>query len=296
MRALLMHNPTAGSGHHSREELLGHLDAAGFSTRYISTDDDDYKSALAEGDAEIVIVAGGDGTIGKIARNIPNREVAMAILPLGTANNVARSLGIKGKPEALIPGLQDAPNKILDVGCATGPWGNRKFLESVGWGALAKVVDTGVSDKYDDKDPEAKIARGRELFAEILEAAGPSYMSFDIDGHRMEGDFVFVEILNIGMTGPRVLISPSAEPGDQLLDIVFLPAARRQEMIDWLRTMPERTPIPLDEIKAKKARFIWREGPLRVDDEVCDAPERETEVRIEIEPEGLKVCVPETSG
>ena len=63
MRALLMHNPTAGSGRHTRDELLGHLGAAGFSTRYVSTDDDDYKAALAEGDVEIVIVAGGDGTV-----------------------------------------------------------------------------------------------------------------------------------------------------------------------------------------------------------------------------------------
>jgi diacylglycerol kinase (ATP) len=294
MRALLMHNPTAGSGHHSREELLGHLDAAGFSTRYISTDDDDYKTALAEGDAEIVIVAGGDGTVGKIARNIPNRKVTMAILPLGTANNVARSLGIKGEPEALIRGLRDAPSKILDVGCATGPWGSWKFLESVGWGALAKVVDTGVSDEDDDMDPQTKIARGRELFAETLEGAEPSYVSFEIDGHRIEGDFVFVEILNIGMTGPRVMISPSAETGDALLDVVYLPAARKQEMIDWLRSSPDETPIPLTEIKAKTATLLWQDGPLRVDDETFDAPDKEAEVCVAIEPHRLHVCVPAT--
>ena len=122
MRALLLHNPTAGSGQHSADKLLGHLADAGFDVRYISTDDDDYKAALAESDAEIVIVAGGDGTVGKIARNIANRKMRLAILPIGTANNVARSLAIKGEIAALIANLKDAPERRLDVGCVSGPW------------------------------------------------------------------------------------------------------------------------------------------------------------------------------
>jgi len=288
MRALLMHNPTAGSGRHKRDELLGHLEAAGFSTRYVSTDDDDYKAALAEADAEIVIVAGGDGTVAKIARHMPNRKVRLAVLPIGTANNVARSLAIEGEVAELIAKLPDAPESRLDVGCVTGPWGQWNFLESVGWGALAKVVDIGVSDGT----KEEQIRHGRELFAEILESAEPSHVSFEIDGHTIEGEFVFVEILNIGMTGPRVMISPSAEAGDGLLDVVYLPAARKQEMIAWLRSDPDETPIPLTEIKAKKATLHWRHGPLRVDDEVFDAPEEEADVTVEIEPHGLHVCVP----
>jgi diacylglycerol kinase (ATP) len=290
MRALVVHNPSAGSGHPSRDELLRLLDESGFSTQYFSSKDDGYKTALARSDAEIVIVAGGDGTVAKIARNIHDRKIPLAILPLGTANNVARSLAINGEIGRLVPALREAPLKRLDVGCAAGPWGEWNFLESVGWGALAKVVDIGVPDDTREK----QIASGRELFAEILEAAAPTYICLEIDGHRMEGDFVFVEILNIGMTGPRVLISPSAEPGDQLLDIVILPAGRKQEMIDWLRAAPEHTPIPLTEIKAKTAKFVWREGPLRVDDEVFDAPDHAAEVRVEIEPHGLHVCVPVT--
>lgn len=287
MRALLVHNPSAGSGRHTREELLNHLERSGFFTRYFSSKDDDYKEALA-GDVELIVIVGGDGTVGKVARNVPDRSVPVAILPGGTANNVARSLAIEGDILKIIAKLKEAPRKRLDVGCATGPWGSWRFLESVGWGALAKVVDIGVPEN----SREVQIAQGRELFAEILEAATPSQIRFEADGHCIEGDFVFVEILNIGMTGPRVMISPSAEAGDGLLDIVYLPAARKQEMIDWLRAAPEATPIPLDEIKAQKVTFLWKDGPLRVDDEVFDAPKLPSQVHIEIEPEGLQVCVP----
>lgn len=288
MRALLMHNPTAGSGRLTREELMDHLDAGGFSACYVSTDDEDYKDALAESDAEIVIVVGGDGTVAKIARHVCDRTVPLAILPTGTANNVARSLGIERKIEELVDKIHGAPTRRLDIGRASGPWGTWNFLESVGWGALAKVVDIGVPE--DSKENE--IASGRKLFAQILADAEPSHVCLEADGKRIEGDFVFVEILNIGMTGPRVLISPSAKPGDQLLDIVYLPAERKQEMIHWLRSYPDDTPIPLNEIKARKATLVWRDGPLRIDDEVFDPPEIESQIHIEIEPEGLCVCVP----
>lgn len=289
MRTLLVHNPSAGSGRVTREQLLRHLDAAGFETRYVSTEDNAYKNPLAETDAELLIVAGGDGTIAKVARNMPNRKMRLAILPVGTANNVARSLGIEGEIAALIAKLESAPERRLDMGCVSGPWGMWTFLESVGWGALAHVVDIGVSGYAG----EEKIARGRELFAKSLEAAEPSHVRFEVDGQTIEGDFMFVEILNIGMTGPRVMISPSAESGDGLLDIVYLPAARKQAMIDWLRAQPDETPIPLTEIKAKSATLHWCDGPLRIDDQVFDAPEEAVEVFVEIEPHGLHVSVPE---
>jgi diacylglycerol kinase family enzyme len=288
MRALLLHNPTAGSGQHTRATLLERLSDAGFNAHYFAPKDDTYKRALAEGGHEIVVVAGGDGTVGKIARNIPDRKVLVAILPLGTANNVARSLEIEGEIDTLIRNLHDAPIKRLDIGNATGPWGKWLFLESVGWGALAKVVDTGVPEQ----SREQQIASGRELFAQIVEQATPSHVCIEADGRKIEGEFIFVEILNIGMTGPRVLISPSARTGDQLLDIVYLTAERKQQLIDWLRAEPDDTPIPLQEIKAKKATLVWREGPLRVDDEVFDAPDGPSQIHVEIEPEGLRVCVP----
>jgi len=289
MRALLVHNPTAGSGEPLPESLLALLDQAGLSTTYCSSKADDVEAALAQ-PADIVIVAGGDGTIGEVARKLPDRKTLIGILPLGTANNIARCLDITGSCEEIAMALTGAPVKRLDVGCAAGPWGTLQFLESVGWGALAKVVDRGVDDHPDD---EQEIAAGRELFAQTLEQAEPSAVCIEADGIHIEGDFVFVEMLNLGMTGPRVLISPSAEPGDQLLDIVYLPAGRKQEVIDWLRATHDDTPIPLVEIKARKATLVWRDGPLRIDDEVFGPPDLASNVHVAIEREGLRVCVPD---
>lgn len=288
MRALLVHNPSAGSGRPNSEELLRLLDDAGFSTHYVTLTGGAIENVLERGDMDIVIVAGGDGTLAAVARRLRDRSIPIALVPIGDVNNVARCLDIADGAGAVTKKLQDAPCKRLDIGCVTGPWGKLNFLESVGWGALAEVVDTGVRHVTS----EEKVVRGRELFAEILEKAVPRHIRLEIDGRRVEGEFIFVEILNIGMTGPGITISPSAKPGDGLLDIVCLPAERSQEMIDWLRFHADDAPIPLTEIKAKTAKLCWRHGPLRVDDRVFDPPATEAEVFVTIEPEGLNVRVP----
>src|SRR5680860_1361126 len=145
MRALLVHNPSAGSGEPTREVPVALLRDAGFSVTCSSSDEDKFNAALEQG-ADIVIIAGGDGTVAKIARHLPNRKTLLTILPLGTANNIARCLSITGEAETLIKRLRGAPEKRLDVGIAIGPWGRRYFVESVGWGALAEAVDRSAPD------------------------------------------------------------------------------------------------------------------------------------------------------
>jgi diacylglycerol kinase (ATP) len=287
MRALLVHNPKAGSGRPSGEELLAALDAAGFSTTYCSVKNGDLDEALAQ-PADVVIVAGGDGSVAKIARSLKDRKTLVAILPFGTANNIARCLGIEGEPDALIKALRGAPVERLDIGLAVGPWGSRRFVEAIGWGAFAKAVDR--EDPGQSK--QARIERGRAAFAKTIAAYEARRFAFTADDEEIEDEVIFVEALNLGMTGPRMILGPTAKPGDQLLDIVYLPAVRRQEMLDWLADSPDDWPAPLTIRKARKATLSWQDGPLRVDDQVFDAPELPSNIIVELEPDGLRVCVP----
>lgn len=287
MRALLVHNPSAGSGRPTGEELLAALDRAGFSATYCSTKNGDLEEALAQ-PADIVIVAGGDGTVAKIARTLNDRKTLVAILPFGTANNIARCLGIAGEPEDLIKTLRGAPVERLDIGLAVGPWGTRHFVEAVGWGALAKAVD-----REDPKvSKQERIERGRAAFAKAIAKAEPKRFGIVADGDEIEEDFLIVEAINLGMTGPRLVLDPTAKPGDRLLDLVYLTAAGRQQMLDWLRNGNEDEGPPLHSRRARKVTLTWNEGPLRIDDEVLDAPELASNIIVEIEPEGLRVCVP----
>jgi Diacylglycerol kinase catalytic domain len=132
-KVMFLHNPTAGASHPNAETLLkGIRKAIGVRPSYFSIKNADWKDALSKR-WDAVILAGGDGTVGKSVRWLRDRKTPIAILPLGTANNIARSLGIEGDLESLLSKLPTASARSLDVGRATGPWGKRMFLEALGW-------------------------------------------------------------------------------------------------------------------------------------------------------------------
>src|ERR1051325_5153423 len=93
----LLHNPTAGDEEHSKKELVALIKSNGYDCKYSSTKDKDW--AEFEEDLDFLIAAGGDGTIRKITKELLNRKklekiLPIAPLPLGTANNIAKTLNI----------------------------------------------------------------------------------------------------------------------------------------------------------------------------------------------------------
>jgi diacylglycerol kinase (ATP) len=138
-RILLLHNPAAGAKHPTADELLMAATRIGIHPSYFSTKDKRHNAALRKG-WDLVIVAGGDGTVARAARQLKDRTIPVAILPVGTANNIACSLGIVGEPTVLLSQLPFAPIKSLNVGLAKGPWGKRIFLQAVGLGPIAEAI------------------------------------------------------------------------------------------------------------------------------------------------------------
>src|SRR5256886_13713969 len=139
MQIILMHNPKAGDAKHGKKQLTAALAKAGHQATYQSTKKNNYKKALKKS-ADLVIAAGGDGTVGKVGRELLDSGIPLSVLPLGTANNLARSLGFTGPVEKIVRQLRRGKQRAFDVGVACGPWGKRYFFESVGGGLLAEYV------------------------------------------------------------------------------------------------------------------------------------------------------------
>jgi len=288
MRALLMHNPTAGEGEDSKARICEGLKASGYEPVYFSTKEDAYKDAILTEPANLIVIAGGDGTVAKVLRRVPDRTVPIAILPAGTANNVARSLDIEGKPEALAARLAGAPTAPLDIGVATGPWGERRFVEGIGFGAFARHLDEDAEG--DTREEELADARG--LLRDAIKDAEPEWFEIEVDGDKLLGDFLFVEVINIGSTGPGLTLSPRAGAGDQLLDIVYLPAEDRDAMVAWLEQDEPEDPIPLKFVQGKKICVTTEGGTLRRDDNVWLESEKAQIIRISLEEEPFRVLIP----
>jgi diacylglycerol kinase family enzyme len=61
----------------------------------------------------LVLAAGGDGTVGKVAHELIDSGIPLSVLPLGTANNLARTLGFIGSPREIIAGLEAGKGERL---------------------------------------------------------------------------------------------------------------------------------------------------------------------------------------
>ena len=64
--------------------------------------------------------------VGKVAKHLIDKHLPIAVLPMGTANNIAKTLGLSDRPlEQLIAGWSAAPRVNFDVGVASGPWNSK---------------------------------------------------------------------------------------------------------------------------------------------------------------------------
>jgi diacylglycerol kinase (ATP) len=184
-----------------------------------------------------------------------------------------------------------AKPKRLDVGLARGPWGKRRFLEAVGFGTIAKAIAHS-----GPKPPKAlRIDMGREELQQYFEEAKAERFEIDVDGEVFAGEFLLVEIMNLGRTGPALPISFTAEHDDGLLDVVFVFKNDRAPMLAWLSN-PEEAPSPVTVRKGRCVCLKWEHSHARIDDRVYLPPLSVSPIKITLEDDGLTVLVPELPG
>nr|BFE73079.1 hypothetical protein GCM10020092_063800 [Actinoplanes digitatis] len=92
--------------------------------------------AAASSGADLVVVGGGDGTISAAARVLAHRDIAMGLLPLGTTNNFARTVGVPLDLGAAVATLASGEVVDVDLGVA----GDLFFTNHVGVGLSAEVM------------------------------------------------------------------------------------------------------------------------------------------------------------
>src|SRR5262245_35324968 len=278
MRALVVHNPKAGKGMPSADELLRDLQSVGLSLSYCNSNDAAFPDCLRE-PVDLVIAAGGDGTVTKLIRKLPYRSVPIGILPVGTANNIARSLGVAGTPRELAAGWSLDHTRRLDIGKACGKWGHSDFVEAVGVGSLTDAIQEVDAAAVESGAP---MLHGRAALAKRLADAQPTKTRLKLDGRELSGDLLLVEIMNIKSVGPGLKLAPDADPGDGLLDVVCLRTDQRKAMTEWLRS-PDHKSAPLAVERSREVEIAWRATPLRVDDQVLAEKngKRKATVRVE---------------
>ena len=287
MRALLLHNPKAGRADHTKADLVAALAATGLDISYCSTRDDAFPDCLAK-DFDAVIVAGGDGTVAKVVKQLPDRRRPVGIVPLGGANNVATSLGIPRGALVTAGGPGAAVVRDLHVGHVRGPSGKTSFLEGVGFGPLAASI---AAEEPPAASVGEKIANGRRSFAAALARLEAAEADLTIDGEALAGRWLMVEVLTFSHSGPRLPLAPRSKGLEGALSVVLLEEDRRSAMLDWLND-PEGSDPPVRVAVGRRISFrLDRDRPFRIDDDTAGATGHQIEIGIDAEP--LRVLVPE---
>jgi diacylglycerol kinase family enzyme len=118
MKIALLHNPRAGDAALGPGQLTRPFEDAGYEVLYVSTKEKGWEKVFSE-PFDRMVIAGGDGTVGRLAPWLAGGATPFCILPLGTANNCARSLGQMNTLESVVSDLKSAQTKKLDLGIVT---------------------------------------------------------------------------------------------------------------------------------------------------------------------------------
>jgi YegS/Rv2252/BmrU family lipid kinase len=287
--AVLVINTRARRGRLLAGRSLRLLGERGLTPRKVIGVDDPARlgAALAEAvslEPDLVVVGGGDGTLSLAVSHLADRDVALGVLPLGTTNNLARSLGVPLRLAAAVTTI--AHGKVADVDL--GQAGGRLF---------ANMVSLGLSVEVAGKVPHRlKRILGRAAYPLTALRALPRHRPFQ--ARLIAGDEV-VEFethqLNIanGRFHAGRPIAGDAGIDDRLLVAYRLGAPRRAGLVGAMVRHAVTGPylrMADEKFLAVGELTVRTEPPLAldIDGEVTGT----TPVRIRVLPNALRVMVP----
>lgn len=268
MRITLIHNPGAGrQAADDAERLQRFLTEHGYDVRYQSAKDEDWKRSLKK-PAEMVVVAGGDGTVAKVTRRMVGRGIPVGVLPSGTANNIARTLGLLERPfEELVRGWQNGRRVKLDVGVAKGPWGERYFVEGIGAGVFASLLANPAPAVKKRKKP---VERALDRLRDHAAQCEPVEIHARLDGKDISGRYLMIEAVNLRYVGPNLHLAHDSQPGDGHFDVVLVTEAERARLLYYLEHWQENREriAMLPSVRGKHLELEWTGFPLHIDDKL----------------------------
>lgn len=305
MKATLIHNPNSGVlNRETPEDLSEALAGVGYETTYKTSESPEHLDEILEEVEGLVIVAGGDGSVRAVATRLIRKNIPLVVLPLGTANNISRTLNGDLDAMQIIAGLAQPRKRTFDVGRLYSPWGEDFFLESLGIGFYASIL------KSYEPEKGKSILRGIESILEGLEEYNePKSFELTLDGMDISGEYILIEILNTPTIGPRLRLASQANTHDGLLDVVRVKESKDNGLVRIISSLLRGEVEELPNVLVNQGKILeiqWDGFPIHLDDQVLPVnevgwrngdmlpkdPENAT-LQVEILPRVLEFWIPE---
>ena len=265
--ALMLINPISGTRDKKGicDMASSRLEAAGINLEIAHTLHKGHGAELAANAAEagidMVIAVGGDGTVNEVASALMNTQTALGIIPCGSGNGLARTLGIPMDPAGAVGIIAANRPYAIDCGIADG----LPFFCTFGVG-----FDAVVTEKFAAGRRRGKMQYVRSALLEYLNFTPDSY-ALEIDGEIYTEEALLIAVCNTAQYGNNAYIAPRASLTDGLLDVTVIRNGSiiHQAMagIGLLSGQIDRNRY-VDTFKAKEVKIIrLKEGPAQIDGE-----------------------------
>lgn len=237
MRIHLIVNPAAGtaSDREPLERVQRELRAAGHQVEVRETagrgDAERLAHEAAAAGVEMVVAAGGDGTLNEVVNGVAAvptglSRCAIGLLPAGTGNDFARSLGIEDRDLA-VSALVAGQTRRVDL-VSLGP---RVFLNASGGGFTAETSANVTSDLKQAVGPLAYLIGGARAVVEYE----PVQVRVEADGRVIETDMQLFAVCNGAYIGGGHQLAPTARPDDGEMEVCLV---RATSTLDFLALLP----------------------------------------------------------
>lgn len=250
-----------------------------------------FASEAANAGFETVVAGGGDGTVNEVVEGLIEEDAKgrsppiLAVLPLGTANDLARACGIPLDPFEAMRLAVSGPTATVDVGQANG----RRFVNLATGGFGTQVTVATPAELKKVLGGAAYLLTGLTHFSSIKPERG----RMSGPGFAWEGPFLVLAVGNGRQAGGGHQLCPEALLDDGLLDVRVLPQLPREELHDALRVLLREG---LDGVRRTLvgSRLSWleiqTEEPLQIN--LDGEPLTDTRFRFEILPRRLGMRLP----
>ncbi|MDP1867148.1 MAG: lipid kinase [Bradyrhizobium sp.] len=286
-RALLIINGNSRSGRDSHTEVIEGLRRLGIDPIHKECDSREELSPLIvrEGaHADMVIIGGGDGTLNAAAAGLAEIKLPLGILPLGTANDLARTLGIPPDLKSALDIIGGGRVRSIDVGIVNGVM-------------FFNVASVGLSAELAEKlTAETKRRFGKLGYAltalRVLAGARPFRADIISEGRRNRSLTLQIAVGNGRYYGGGNVVEKNAEIDDESLRLYSLEFVNTWRMILMLRSFRTGEHGALDEVRTLRAgRFeirTRRPRPVNADGEIVT----QTPAVFSVSPKAIEVIVP----
>ena len=217
-KILAIINPISGIGGKGKMPALikSKLDAERFDLEVVFTERPGHATLLAQDAAadgcDIVLAVGGDGTINEVGRALCGTDTALAILPCGSGNGLARHLHIPMNAEKALEILNNGVIDLVDYGTVN----NHPFFCTCGVG-----FDAQVSYKFANEDTRGLVTYIKTTISEYFRYRAQHYR-ITIDGSTIEEKAFVIACCNAAQYGNNALVAPRASMQDGKIDLTVI--------------------------------------------------------------------------